>query len=513
MSWSPQPRPSSPSLTREIGIRKWSVAAIAAIATASGIYYSSQLPPTYAAESRVLVNSIEPAGEGSLPPSPNMATEQEIARSPEVTRVVRERLGLEVPTSELADDLSIENPADTEVLILTFVASDPTVAKEGAQAFAEEYVKLRRRGAVQAQLESAQETRDRITALAAELNRLGQRIRSESDDTVLTSLISRADTLTGLLVQERQQLGSLETTPDVGELFQPAVAFGRVGPSYSRNAVLALLLGLALGVAQAGLRGRLEDRLYSVEEAEAYLRSRALALIPSLPGIHQRQPTSGFSSGIPASVSDSFVPLRVSFLAAAPSREATVILVTSASPREGKSTITANLAVSLALAGRRVTVICADPTRHRLEQFFGASADVGLTQVLAGSAPLGLALLPNVVRNLSLLPCGRPTGSETELSQSGAMRAVFDSIRERSDFVLVDSPPLGDADAISLMPVVDSVLFVVDCRSMHARRLSIARRQLDRVNADVLGVVFNRATASVTRPEPRFLATAASSAQ
>ena len=107
------------------------------------------------------------------------------------------------------------------------------------------------------------------------------------------SLISRADLLTGLLVQQRQELLSLQAAPDVAEVFQPAVALGRVGPSYARNAVVALLLGLALGVAQAGVRGRLDDRLRSIEEAEPYLRSSALALIPSLPGLDGRRSTTG----------------------------------------------------------------------------------------------------------------------------------------------------------------------------------------------------------------------------
>jgi hypothetical protein len=87
-----------------------------------------------------------------------------------------------------------------------------------------------------------------------------------------------------------------------------------------------------------------------------------------------------------------------------------------------------------------------------------------------------------------------------------------DSIRERSGFVLVDSPSLGNAD-VSLLPLMDAVLFVVDCRRIHSRRLVVARRQLDRVNADLLGVVFNRANASVIRPEPSFLAAAGSAPQ
>jgi Mrp family chromosome partitioning ATPase len=157
-------------------------------------------------------------------------------------------------------------------------------------------------------------------------------------------------------------------------------------------------------------------------------------------------------------------------------------------------------------------VICADPQRHRLERSFGASPEIGLTQVLHGSVPLGQALLPNIVRNLTVLPCGRPAGGEVDLSQIVTMQAFFDSIRERSGFVLVDSPPVGNPDALSLLPFVDGVLFVADCRHMHARKMAIARRQLDRVGADLVGIVFNRATPSVIKPEPALLVAARSTA-
>jgi len=264
---------------------------------------------------------------------------------------------------------------------------------------------------------------------------------------------------------------------------------------------LALMLGLALGVAQAGLRGRLDDKLHSVEEAEPYLRSSALALIPSLPGLERKRATPTVSPSASNSISEAFVPLRISLLAAASRREATAFVVTSASAGEGKSTVTANLAIALARAGRRVTAICADPDMHRLEQILGARADIGLTQVLDGSVRLSEALLASRISNLSVLPCGRATGGDPKLSQSDALEAFFDTIRERSGFVLVDSPPLDDADAASLLPLVDAVLFVADARHLHARRLVICRRQLDRLNADILGIVFNRASRSVIKPE------------
>ena len=178
MSVSASSRPLAPSLLHEIWVRRWSVVAIAVLAAASSLFYSLRLPPSYAAESRVLVSSIEIAGPTSDTPShPNMATEQEIARSTEVVRAVRERLDLGVPEDELIEDLSITNPDGTEILVLTFMHTDPAVAKEGAQAFAEEYIKLRRRGAVQSQLASAREIQTEIAALTEELQRIDRPYR------------------------------------------------------------------------------------------------------------------------------------------------------------------------------------------------------------------------------------------------------------------------------------------------------------------------------------------------
>ena len=154
-------------------------------------------------------------------------------------------------------------------------------------------------------------------------------------------------------------------------------------------------------------------------------------------------------------------------------------------------------------------MICADPARHRLERLVAGEGEVGLKQVLEGSVPLSQALLPSMVGNVSVLPCGSPIGGD--ISRYPAMEALLHSIRERSSVVLVDAPPIGDPDAVSLLPFVDGVLFVVDCRRMHGRTLAVARRQLDRMHVDLLGIVFNRATASVMKPQPHSLVAAGSS--
>jgi Mrp family chromosome partitioning ATPase len=148
-----------------------------------------------------------------------------------------------------------------------------------------------------------------------------------------------------------------------------------------------------------------------------------------------------------------------------------------------------------------VTLVCADPKRHRLERLLSMRADAGLTQVLQGTVPLNKATVPTAVGNLILLPCGRETDRPTELFQSDAMRTTLESLATGSDFVLVDGPPLGDADAVALLPFVDAVLFVMDARRMRARTFRLARRQLDRAEAPIVGLVFNRVTRSVLEPD------------
>jgi uncharacterized protein involved in exopolysaccharide biosynthesis len=303
-------------LLQQIWVRKWSVAAIAAVAAASAMYFSLQ-PPVYAAESRLLVKGVG----GSL----NMATEQELVRSLDVARVVLGRLGLQLPVRELLEDLSIETPSGSEIIVLTFTDRNREIAREMVEGFAQAYLEARQEEAGKAQLEAAQLAREKIDLLSARLDDVDERLQrtATASEVVITSLLSRANILTGLLAQERAQLLALQSPPDVGGLIQPAVALGRVGPSHARNVLLGLMLGLT-GRRTSALRGRLDDRLRSTGSrvvigvcspcmilllrVEAPVWPDAL-LRPSAPDLRR------------------FAGLRVSFLATSSRRHATVILV------------------------------------------------------------------------------------------------------------------------------------------------------------------------------------------
>jgi capsular exopolysaccharide synthesis family protein len=477
-------------LTYQVWLRKWSVAAIIMFTTASAMYFSWRQPPIYAAESRVLVKPaapLHPDIEAVSPP--NMATEQEIARSVEVAQIVRARLGLEEPLDTLMKELSVDTPSGTDMLVLTVMDPRPDVARITAEAFGQAYLETRRSRFGAVQTEAVQNAQADIQVIQRELQGM-------------TSPDPRADILADVLVQKQIELLALQTPRDLGELFQPGILLGRVGPNHARDVFLGLLIGLALGIAQAGVRGGLDDGIHSVEESESLLGIPALAFIPRFRTRGRTQSPLLFPPNPHSAASAAFASLRASFLAASSTQQASIILITSAWPGEGKTTVAADLGVSLARAGRSVTLICACHRKHGLEQLFATTAGVGLKQVLDGTVPLSRALVPTTQRNLNLLTCGRAADGIAEPLRSDAMEACLDALSQGSEFVLVDGPPLlSDAEAAGLVSLVDAVLLVIDARRMRARALTLTRGQLDRVNADVMGLAFNFVAPSMIRPD------------
>ena len=163
--------------------------------------------------------------------------------------------------------------------------------------------------------------------------------------------------------------------------------------------------------------------------------------------------------------------------------------VTSAAPGEGKSTTTANLAIALAEGGRRVIAIDADLRRPMLHTLFGLDNTEGLSNVLLGDEsrlPLQDTLAPGV----RLLTSGPPPTNPLEALASRELDHVLAQARAQADFVLVDSAPAGAlADAAVLAPRLGGVLLVISAGKTKRDLARRAREQLERVNANVLGVV------------------------
>lgn len=172
-------------------------------------------------------------------------------------------------------------------------------------------------------------------------------------------------------------------------------------------------------------------------------------------------------------------------------RHLQTIGVTSAAEGEGKSTTVANLAVALAQSGRRVVVIDADLRRPGQHSVFGLQKEPGLANLLLGDLEATqLPLQDTEAAGVRVLVSGPLPGNSLEALASNRFDQVLGLARAQADFVLVDAPPAGAlADAAVVAPRLEGMLLVVSAGKTKRDLARRAREQLERVNANILGVV------------------------
>src|SRR5215467_3614299 len=175
-------------------------------------------------------------------------------------------------------------------------------------------------------------------------------------------------------------------------------------------------------------------------------------------------------------------------------RQLQTIGITSAAQGEGKSTTVANLAVALAQTGRRVIVIDADLRRPGQHALFGLNRDEGLSNVLKNE-DTELPLQETVAAGVRVLTSGPLPANPLEALASRRFDQTLALVRAQADFVLVDTPPAGAlADVAVIAPRLEGILLVVSAGRTKRDLARRAREQLERVNANLLGVVLTDVT-------------------
>jgi polysaccharide biosynthesis transport protein len=282
-----------------------------------------------------------------------------------------------------------------------------------------------------------------------------------------------------------------------------------VSPNVHRSLVLGFLLGLGLGIGLAFVVETFDSTIRSIEEVRAVSTLPALGTIPlqlaTNGSIRKRAltiPADVEKSGVLALVTyerprseaaEAYRALRTSILLSSFGAPPKVILVTSAMPQEGKTTISANSALVLAQRGSRVLLVDADLRRPGIEKLFGLTAHKGLSNLISGSSSAEEAILRFAeVPTLWILPAGPIPPQPAELLGSTVMRDQIARWRNEFDHIIIDTPPcLSVTDAVLLSPEADRVILVA--RSGQTTRPAL-RRACDlllQVNARVMGIVLN----------------------
>ncbi|GAB4189041.1 MAG: CpsD/CapB family tyrosine-protein kinase [Roseiflexaceae bacterium] len=170
------------------------------------------------------------------------------------------------------------------------------------------------------------------------------------------------------------------------------------------------------------------------------------------------------------------------------------LLATSSTPDEGKSTTVANLAITMAQAEQRVILVDCDLRRPSLHTLFGLPNEDGLTTVILAQDQTPLPVQPTEVPGLSLLTSGPLPPRPADILGSRRMEAVIARLREEADIVLFDTPPVvAVTDAAVLATRVDGVLLVFQAQKTTRERARQARQILEKVKANIVGVVLNNA--------------------
>lgn len=260
------------------------------------------------------------------------------------------------------------------------------------------------------------------------------------------------------------------------------------GPRTTVNGAVGLLAGLVVGVLAGLLRDLTDTR---VRTAEDLGRVTPLPLLTTLdnPGRGERRELVVVNAPRSAQA-EAFRSLRTAVQFMAQPGRATSLLVTSSRPAEGKSTVAANLALTLAEAGLRVVLVDADLRRPSVAGTFDLEGAAGLTSVLIGQAELDDVLQEWGSAGLRVLTTGPLPPNPSELLSSPDMAALLDRLGADADVVVLDAAPLLPVtDAVVLARLVTAVLVVADASRTRRPVLAQALTLLERVDARMAGVV------------------------
>jgi receptor protein-tyrosine kinase len=270
---------------------------------------------------------------------------------------------------------------------------------------------------------------------------------------------------------------------------RPAVASQASSPATARNVATGGLLGLVVGAGIALARARPIHSVKDAEQAAELMGAPVLGHVVRAKSLAKGHVVDDRDGDLAA---ENFRQLRNSVQWLDLEHPPTVIMVTSAGPSEGTTTAVVNLALVLADAGRKVTVVDANLRKPNVVEYLGMTGGAGLSSILAGTDDITDVAERHGERDLWVIPAGSAPSNPGELLASSQMRSLLDKLRGDNDYVLIDAPPvLPVADSSGFAGYTDGVLFIVRYGSTLTGELRQASALLQRVRATVLGVLLN----------------------
>jgi receptor protein-tyrosine kinase len=419
-------------------------------------------------------------------PARNAATNARLVSLDIVAQRTAEQLGAGKTGPDVEDQVKIVPDPSSDVVEVRATDRSADAAAKVANTFAGQYIEYRR----EADRSKVREAQDLIEGRVAAL--------------------SAADLAgpQGVTLQERaRQLEVLEALQTGNtELAEPAIAPpDPSGPRTTRNTLLGLGLGVLLGLALAILFERLDRRLSDPKELEELFQRPLLGGVPNSRALLR----GDLHRELPPMDAEAFRMLRANLTYFNVGRDVRSVLITSAAPGDGKSTVAWYLAAMAAESGTDVVLLETDLRQPTLQARLQTPMDMGLSQYLAGIADIEQVIhrAPTFVstngksatRSLDVIPAGPLPPNPSDLIESERMKTLIHDLEQRYELVILDTPPTSIvADAIPLIREVSGVIVVSRLGRSTREATTHLAEQLRNLEAPTLGVVVNSTKSSRT---------------
>jgi receptor protein-tyrosine kinase len=409
------------------------------IAVLAALAYTVMTTPQYQASTRLFVStssgsSLNDLYQGNRFSQERVLSYTELLMGETLAQRTIDKLDLDMPADALKAKIKATAKPDTVLIDVSVLDNSPVRARDIANALSDEFVML-----------------------VSEL---------ETPPQGATKADSR------VVVEQR---ASIPTAPVI--------------PNPPRNIAMGLGAGLLLGIGLAVLRDRLDN---TVKDRETLEEITGVGLVGSIPLDKERrkEPAIAFESDN-SSIAEAFRKLRTNLQFLAVDNPPRVIVVTSSSPHEGKSTTAINIALALAEAEHNVVLVDGDMRRPSVDRYLDLVGTVGFSTVLSGGASLSEVLQKTKFPQLTVLTSGASPPNPSELLGSLAAKNILTELREKFDYVIVDSSPLlAVTDGAILAANSDGALVMARFGQTKREHLTHAIGNLTDVGASVLGAVF-----------------------
>ena len=478
-------------------LRHWSwLILLGAVLGASGAFITSQLQhPIYQASARVMV--IKPQGQSPTTDLTASLTMQQVTQTyieffklGMVLSAVQKQLNVPLNASQISATID----QNTQFIYVSVEDVNPQRAAKIVDALIQ--VVITQSYALQGGRYTSEEKSlsNQITQEQQLIASTQKQILQNPKDVLLSNQLNVYQQIyTDLLKsQEDIRLSRLENTPDIVEIGQASWAAKPVRPNKNLNTFLGGVAGLVLVLALIIIVDSLDDTIKNKEDVKRILHLNVIGYIAD---VENKSSNLYVVDQARSPISEAFRVLRTNLDYMAVDKPICSILVTSATPGEGKTTVAANLAGVLAQSGKKVLLIDADFRRPNVHRFVGINNRFGLSDLFRSQRKLEEVIQVYTGDNdtkFGLITTGALPPNPAELLASERMRSILEEASRIADVVILDSPPSLVTDAQVLASRVDGVLLVMLTGKTHREVAKGMLETLQYGKGRILGVVLNR---------------------